>query len=1644
MRNRGRIVACSYKIRSGSVVGHRIPAGDENIQIIRFQRGYADPVHPSPVGVQIGNCPVEFIRLCNFSSAVGSREPTVEEPAAGAVRRIGFGEDVTVHRSLCDTGDVLRRRVVGELAAVGVEDDGVLPVCRGVRGSVNGVAGDHGDGGRPAGEGVGVVGVLRTGGSGSLIGGGGAGGVGLGGQLCAVPVLPGDRELVLGNLLPVAVDGGKGGLRTYGGKGYIGTGVVLAVIVIGIRAIRPADDGVVVAAADVAGGLGVLGHGALGDGGHVAQGLVSVGIHILPGDLDSLGSDGVVVVHGEGLAGVNLDGGLLQLGRPVIVQHGVPVSVFHRLHDHPVEELVVHVVLRGRCRLGKGLGLVGVDVGIVVVDHTGIGLRRKVAFAVNCVVADADAVGADGVLPPQSVNDELADDVFILGLIVFVQLVVVVGLVPIHRVDAGTAAGSVGVGKIHIRGLIRNGLAEVEGYVAVGIQIPAQQGVALAGGRGNGAVLDLLAVVQTEGGGLVAGEGDLRVGVAAGVVQNHAEPLDRPLGINGHVIVGHGAGPVKLLRAAGVLIPAVEVIADGAVGGRDVGKARKTRAVLHVLDFLDLRASGEIGKLKLPAGKVDEDVALGLAVIGVGAIGIGDKAGGDAVGGEIVAVGVESQELIVVIVLVRSAIQRRRCLLLKDQILVHLLLHPVDGLRVAHRILFSVDDPLKGMLRLGDGVLVVRRQAPVLAVFVVNVVPVVAGTGFRPGGHGRAVETLAGVVFNGGDGREGLLIPGIVVPSIARGQLNRELIPRSCPFAPRNPQLGVVVGPAGARDVGQLIPLALDDRVLITGRAGGILGCHINVGGNRAAARLVIPDRAVLSVVGNEVHRAGAVAAGAGRRGQRRVAGDGSVGHVVEADLNHSAVIVHVHDRGAVTLDLHTVGVGVRCVIDEVISQLAADGVAPLGVRGDKVRDLAGGALAGLDGLVEVVGLIAVRSVPGVVNALGPEHDRILGVGLGNPLSVDGGVGSKRLIPFELILRPLIHDHAGLQGLGHAVVVHLSGLGGELALQADVERLVVGILRLLFSGLGIPAAEGVTGAVGLGVVIHAVVVGVAVVVGFGNRLSLAVVFRGGEGGGGAVQILVDIVVEHQPVAFLQVGVQVDIAVQRNGLAVLIIEHVRRVGGRIAGVVDGLGPAEVRPAALERGIGHVDLIFARASGLQTNDGAVLVVVGDEHDVPDNGVVAEAVLILVQSGIVFHHVGVDLVDTGSGGIFRDRAGSRPALECLVFADRGNAGVEDRGVAQRLPLADLILPDGLLVDDRPAALSVGLVEGDGEQLHRGAGADDVDGEVLGLEAQGLGAAAGGADQLGGDILQNAVVPHMEHGGILKLFHAGQRELDLDRLLGLELGAVLGEGDVSGSDDLDAGLLGKRSKVSLVGDAADGHIGVLRQSADRGADGDAHVLAGFAVEALGGPGLGGKLLLDHLVHPHEDLRQLGAGGGGLGTEAAVLKAGDQTRAGAVDHGVAGILGHALHVGEGAVDGVLQLDASVLDVGVEHHAEILPGDGAVGREVPVANAGHDAVHGGPGRGAGVPLAFLGVLEDSGAVVGLHFSETGQDRDHHAAGDRRVGREGRFADAGHPAFLIDILHGGGIPGAVRHIPEGRGLDRDQEHGDSHDDGKRQS
>jgi len=189
------------------------------------------------------------------------------------------------------------------------------------------------------------------------------------------------------------------------------------------------------------------------------------------------------------------------------------------------------------------------------------------------------------------------------------------------------------------------------------------------------------------------------------------------------------------------------------------------------------------------------------------------------------------------------------------------------------------------------------------------------------------------------------------------------------------------------------------------------------------------------------------------------------------------------------------------------------------------------------------------------------------------------------------------------------------------------------------------------------------------------------------------------------------------------------------------------------------------------------------------------------------------------------------------------------------------------------------------------------------------------------------------------------------------------------------------------------------------------------------GGVGVGlhgiGRLQLGVV---HQDGGQLGADGGAVGVQQVAGLAADDAGAHSHTHAVLGPLGHVSHVGVGAeVAG-----------GGDHVIErSVPGEdgGDLGAgDVAVAGVGAGAVAGGqphvlrPGGGVGVPLAGH-VGEAGGLRHGGLAGHVVERLVHSGPGHGAVGGEDLHTGIGgaHDAVFDDVVHRGGVPGALIHI-----------------------
>ena len=334
-------------------------------------------------------------------------------------------------------------------------------------------------------------------------------------------------------------------------------------------------------------------------------------------------------------------------------------------------------------------------------------------------------------------------------------------------------------------------------------------------------------------------------------------------------------------------------------------------------------------------------------------------------------------------------------------------------------------------------------------------------------------------------------------------------------------------------------------------------------------------------------------------------------------------------------------------------------------------------------------------------------------------------------------------------------------------------------------------------------------------------------------------------------------------------------------------------------------------------------------------------------------------------------------------------------------------------------------------------------VDGEAVGLELNGCGLAAGG-DDAGRDVLEAAVVLDVDHGGVLGALNGVEGNPDVDLAGGLKLRAVLGEGDVRRAEDLGADLGRKLRQGSLVGDAADGHFGILGQGALGRVDRDLHLLGGL-IEALRGHGLRvNDLTVQKLRQTHHDHSRLRTGGSRLRTEGAVLIASKQTGGGNKPHRVRRIGRDRCFVRVGAALTYGELVAHRVHEAVEHHGQILPGDAAVGSKEAAANTVDDLLLRRPFDRAGIVLIRRNVAERRDGIIRLRTRDAGQNRHKHGAGNVLAGREGVFGRPLHVARRGNVVNRVSIPTVFTHVLEAGGLGRvagHQDRGDEHDDGK---
>ena len=446
-----------------------------------------------------------------------------------------------------------------------------------------------------------------------------------------------------------------------------------------------------------------------------------IGLRVGGGDVDRLdgeiGNLGVLDMNVPELAGVSLANHLV-IG----------------VQNLPVQELEGGIVGLGG-GLCEGSGFVGVGVGILPLG-VAVGELAGVALSVGGDIADVDAHDAVGVLTPAGIDDDLADHVVVFAV------GVVIGLVVLPGVHAGPlGSGSVGIGHVGHAAVGGHGHTEVEGSIVdgiiggIGVQIPAQEGVIRVGGHVKVGALDGLAVVDTEGSGLIVGDHDLRglnaCGVRAAGLKDHAETDLDPFGIDRNLMLGHRiSGKHVFLGAARVGVPAVEVESVGSIifRGLEASEAIQLRLIFDVGNRIDLFAVGHVNKVILSAGKVDITVVSGIIITHAGAFCIVNEAACGGIGRQIMTIGVEAQELVVVIILVRVISQTASGLFRKVAV-INILDHPVNGLKAGGRISQRIDVPFRGMKVIRNIKAVTDGNAVGLTVLRVYVLPLLSGFG---------------------------------------------------------------------------------------------------------------------------------------------------------------------------------------------------------------------------------------------------------------------------------------------------------------------------------------------------------------------------------------------------------------------------------------------------------------------------------------------------------------------------------------------------------------------------------------------------------------------------------------------------------------------------------------------------------------------------------------------------------------------------------------------------------------------------------------------------------------------------------------------------------------------------------------------------
>ena len=402
-----------------------------------------------------------------------------------------------------------------------------------------------------------------------------------------------------------------------------------------------------------------------------------------------------------------------------------------------------------------------------------------------------------------------------------------------------------------------------------------------------------------------------------------------------------------------------------------------------------------------------------------------------------------------------------------------------------------------------------------------------------------------------------------------------------------------------------------------------------------------------------------------------------------EVDRDQLAVVVHVKNGGAVTLDLSgraVFGIGTGIVVDEIVAHLAP--------------------------VARAVILVAKKLV-GFGN-----RDLIAG------MRGENNINSRRSIIRILVIQIVLIDSVGAELLPNGDTVG-GGSGDPLRVNLGflVERAAedetVGERFFL-----VPAAEGITDTDGS--------------CGSSGALAVGIEDGGGIGSGGCVFILIDIVIENEPVTAVQVRIEGKVGAQIVAGAVLIdrsdIILVKRIIAHDFDIIIDDPAGEVL-TALEPDVGPVDLdALGVVAGMDMvalghKDRACLIMIDNVADVIDLRVIGQSVgstfgIVIVKD------IPVDIGNAQTGGPLGDRGIRGPALEGLRGRDIRHAGVEDRidDVVFIVGPADLAHADRLNVDDGSIG---GVPEIDSKHICAGTAADEsVNREFIGLE--GYGAAA------------------------------------------------------------------------------------------------------------------------------------------------------------------------------------------------------------------------------------------------------------------------------------------------------------------------------